>query len=43
MLSYKLNFSCCAIRDGFRRDSHNYVVAIVIRYCGIVITFVVIM
>ena len=24
MLGYKLEFSCCAIRDGFRRDSHNY-------------------
>ena len=22
MLGYKLDFSCCANRDGFRRDSH---------------------
>ena len=42
MLSYKLDLSC-AIRDGFRRDSHNYLVAIDIRYCGIVTTFVAIM
>ena len=25
MLGYKLNFSCCANRDGFCRDSHIYV------------------
>ena len=24
MLGYKLNFSCCASKDGFRRDSHIY-------------------
>ena len=24
MLSHKMDFNCCANRDGFRRDSHNY-------------------
>ena len=24
MLDYKLDFSCCANKDGFRRDSHIY-------------------
>ena len=24
MLGYKLDFSCCANKDGCRRDSHNY-------------------
>ena len=23
MLGYKLDFSCCANKDGFRRDSHK--------------------
>ena len=24
MLSHKMDFNCCANRDGFRRDSHKY-------------------
>ena len=24
MLSHKMDFNCCANRDGFRRDSHIY-------------------
>ena len=24
MLSHKMDFNCCANRDGFRIDSHNY-------------------
>ena len=24
MLSHKMDFNCCANRDGFRTDSHNY-------------------
>ena len=24
MLSHKMDFNCCANRDGFRRDSHNF-------------------
>ena len=24
MLSYKLDFNSCAIRDGFRKSSHKY-------------------
>ena len=24
MLSHKIDFNCCANRDGFRRDSHIY-------------------
>ena len=25
MLSYNLDFNSCAIRDGFRKSSHNYI------------------
>ena len=32
MLGHKLDFSCCAIKDGFRRDSHIYVVTLSVKY-----------
>ena len=31
MLSHKMDFNCCANRDGFRRDSHIYIY-IIIKY-----------
>ena len=31
MLSHKMDFNCCANRDGFRRESHIYTLELEIR------------
>ena len=34
MLSHKMDFNCCANRDGFRKSSHKY---LMIMWCSILI------
>ena len=41
MLSHKMDFNCCANRDGFRIDSHNYVFNLFCFVCNFVFFVVV--
>ena len=40
MLNHKMDFNCCANRDGFRIDSHIYVCMYLTMYCMYVYVYV---